>query len=183
MHVCYLHRFSQWQLFQLGHPDSYKMRYNALAHFYLIQTFISKDKVNQNNFMSILSWKATFSFLFRHRFKHVFSASYREQLNQYITSSAAVISGALPCLSFISWGRYNTWRRNPEQYYLRRLIHILASQDLISVLSEGNNKAELHYKTTKIRISMRKNDYKFLAPIYNHLFVPNDIFPKYFRLK
>lgn len=39
---------------------------------------------------------------------------------------------------------------------LRRLIHILTSQDLISVLSEGNNKAELPYKTTKI--SMRKND-------------------------
>lgn len=46
MQVCYLHSFSQWKLC-LGHPDSYKMRYNALAHFHLIQTFTSNDKVNQ----------------------------------------------------------------------------------------------------------------------------------------
>lgn len=74
----------------------------------------------------------------------------------------------------------------PEQYSLRRLIHILASQNLISVLSEVSNKEDLHYKTEKIRISrkiLRKNDYKFLAPIYNDVFVPDDTSPKYFKLK
>lgn len=30
---------------------------------------------------------------------------------------------------------------------------------------------------------MGKNDYKFVAPIHNNVFVPNDISPKYFRLK